>query len=85
MMVIIKKIDDLGRISIPKDIRRSLRWMGGDEIEVIPKDDGTVLLRSHSRVSSERLEILRNEWNDDPDVQEKILELIELIETKEEK
>ena len=83
-MVVIKKIDDIGRISIPKDIRRALRWMGGDEIEIIPKDDGTLLLRSHQHVSSERLEILKNEWNDDPDVQEKILELIELIESKEE-
>lgn len=33
-MVIIRKIDDTGRIAIPKDIRRSLRWMGGDEIEL---------------------------------------------------
>ena len=29
-MKIIKKIDDLGRIAIPKEIRRALRWMGGD-------------------------------------------------------
>lgn len=82
-MVIIKKIDDLGRISIPKDIRRALRWMGGDQIEIIPKDDGSVLLRSHARVSSERLEILKNEWNDEPEIQEKIAELMELIIEKE--
>lgn len=31
----IKTMDDVGRIAIPKDLRRSLRWMGGDEIEII--------------------------------------------------
>ena len=36
-MIIIKKIDDIGRIAIPRDVRRALRWMGGDEIEIIPK------------------------------------------------
>lgn len=34
-MYTIKKIDDLGRLSIPRDLRRTLRWMGGDEIEII--------------------------------------------------
>ena len=44
-MVIIKKIDDIGRIAIPRDVRRALRWMGGDEIEIIPKDNGELVLR----------------------------------------
>ena len=49
-MNVVKKIDDIGRIAIPKDLRRSLRWMGGDEIEIIPNDDGTVLLKKHEMI-----------------------------------
>ena len=41
-MKIIKKIDDLGRIAIPKEIRRALRWMGGDEIEISLNDDRSI-------------------------------------------
>ena len=81
-MVIIKKIDDIGRIAIPKDVRRSLRWMGGDEIEIIPKEDGTIVLRAHAQDTIKRLEELRNEC-DDVEIQNKFLELIEFIETKE--
>lgn len=82
-MVIIKKIDDIGRIAIPKDVRRSLRWMGGDEIEIIPQENGTIVLKAHARDTVKRLEDLRNEWADDTEVQDKFLELIEMIETKE--
>ena len=46
-MVLTRKIDDIGRIAIPKDLRRSLRWMGGDEIEIVPKDNGEIILRKH--------------------------------------
>ena len=81
-MVIIKKMDDIGRIAIPKDVRRSLRWMGGDEIEIIQKEDGTIVLRAHARDTIKRLEELRNEC-DDVEIQDKFLELIEFIETKE--
>lgn len=41
----IKTMDDVGRIAIPKDLRRSLRWMGGDEIEIIDNQDGSITLR----------------------------------------
>ena len=54
-MKIVKKIDDIGRIAIPKDLRRSLRWMGGDEIDIIPKDDGTIVLRKSRHDFSEQL------------------------------
>ena len=81
-MVIIKKIDDIGRIAIPKDVRRSLRWMGGDEIEIIPQDNGTIVLRPHARDIYRELSDLRTVCGDDPEIQEKFLELIELIQTK---
>lgn len=83
-MVIIKKIDDIGRIAIPKDVRRSLRWMGGDEIEIIPKEDGTIVLRAHVRDTVKRLQELEADWVGDEEVEQKFMDLIELIENKTE-
>lgn len=42
----IKKIDDLGRIAIPKEIRRALRLMGGDSIEII-QENNTIILKKY--------------------------------------
>lgn len=83
-MTVIKKIDDIGRIAIPKDIRRSLRWMGGDEIEVILNEDGSLTLRKHTRDTAKRLTEMAVEWADDDDVKSRFLELIELIQNKTE-
>lgn len=83
-MKISKKIDDIGRIAIPKDVRRALRWMGGDEIEIIPNDDGSVTLRKAERDTIQRLHELEADWLGDEEVEQKFLDLIELIESKTE-
>lgn len=83
-MSAIRKIDDIGRIAIPKDVRRSLRWMGGDEIEIIPKEDGTILLRKHENNTAQSLRALLAEWKNDSVVEQHFLDLIELIESKTE-
>ena len=83
-MTIIKKIDDIGRIAIPRDIRRALRWMGGDEIEIIPKDNGELVLRKRQIDTIPVLNELRQDWQDDLDVDEQFEELIKLIESKTE-
>ena len=82
-MVIIKKIDDIGRISIPKDVRRELRWMGGDEIEVIVQKDNTILLRKHENDTAQVLESLSTEWKDDVTISQQFLDLIEQIKEKQ--
>ena len=81
-MSTIRKIDDVGRISLPKDLRRSLRWMGGDEIEIIPRDDETVVLRKAQGDAAARLASLRDEWSDDEEIQQQFIKLIELINNK---
>lgn len=81
-MNVVKKMDDIGRIVIPQDLRRSLRWMGGDEIEIILNDDGTVLLRKHENDTAKRLEAMKQEWSNDIDVEQQFTELIKLIESK---
>lgn len=44
---IIRKIDDLGRIVIPKEIRKKLKLREGDNLEIYVKDDGDILLRKY--------------------------------------
>lgn len=83
-MNVVKKIDDIGRIAIPKDLRRSLRWMGGDEIEIIPNEDGSILLRKHEDDTAKRLKELSAGWSEDADIERRFLELIDLIESKTE-
>ncbi len=81
-MSIIRKIDDVGRISLPKDLRRSLRWMGGDEIEIIPREDESIILRKLENNTCARLNAIKEEWSDDEEIQQHFLELIELINKK---
>ena len=75
-------MDDIGRIVIPRDLRNSLRWMGGDEIEIILNNDNTILLRRYQNNTAEQLKELSSEWKDDPEVKQKFLDLISLIESK---
>lgn len=82
-MKIIKKIDDVGRIAIPKDIRRALRWMGGDEIEIQIQEEGTVLLKKHEDYDDvARLFELKRAWAGDAEIDNAFNELISLIEDK---
>ena len=37
---IIRRIDDLGRLVVPKDVRRMLRIREGDQFEIFWEDDG---------------------------------------------
>ena len=89
-MTVIKKIDDIGRIAIPKDIRRSLRWMGGDEIEIISNDDGSLTLRKHARDTAKRLKEMMDivlypmTVHQGNVIESRFLELIELIQNKTE-
>ena len=45
---IVRRVDDLGRIVIPKEIRRSLRIREGDPLEIYTEKDGGVIFRKYS-------------------------------------
>ncbi|MBX6350227.1 MAG: stage V sporulation protein T [Clostridia bacterium] len=45
---IVRRIDDLGRIVIPKEIRRTLRIREGDPLEIFVDRDGEVILKKYS-------------------------------------
>ena len=45
---IVRRVDDLGRIVIPKEIRRTLRIREGDPLEIYTERDGGVIFRKYS-------------------------------------
>ncbi len=45
---IVRRIDDLGRIVIPKEIRRTLRIREGDPLEIFIQNGGEITLKKHS-------------------------------------
>lgn len=45
---IIRRIDDLGRIVIPKEIRRSLKIKEGDELELFTEKDGVICFKKYT-------------------------------------
>ena len=44
---IVRYLDELGRIVIPKEIRRSLGLKEGDGLEMFISEDGELILRPH--------------------------------------
>ena len=47
---IVRRIDDLGRIVIPKEIRRTMRIREGDPMEIFTSREGEILLKKYSPV-----------------------------------
>ncbi len=47
---IVRRIDELGRIVIPKEIRRTLRIQESDPLEIYMGDDGSIQLKKYSSV-----------------------------------
>ena len=47
---IVRRIDDLGRIVIPKEIRRTLRIREGDPLEIYTDHEGGIVLKKYSPI-----------------------------------
>jgi AbrB family transcriptional regulator (stage V sporulation protein T) len=47
---IVRRIDDLGRIVIPKEIRRSFRIREGDPLEIFTDAEGEVIFKKYSPI-----------------------------------
>ncbi len=45
---IVRRIDDLGRVVIPKEIRRTLRIREGEPLEIFTDRDGEVIFKKYS-------------------------------------
>ena len=81
-MTITKKMDSIGRIVIPKDLRRTLNWGEGDEIEINLNPDGTILSRKYEDDTAEKLKAISLNWSNDEEVQQRFNQLMSLIESK---
>lgn len=64
---IIRRIDELGRIVIPKELRRTLHITAGDPIEIFTADDGVIALRKYEPTDSviSYLDLLEELINDE--------------------
>lgn len=47
---IVRRIDDLGRVVIPKEIRKTLRIREGDPLEIFTDREGEVILKKYSPI-----------------------------------
>ena len=47
---VIRRLDDLGRIVIPKEIRRTFRIREGDPMEIFTNRNGEIILKKYSPI-----------------------------------
>ena len=57
---IVRRIDDLGRIVIPKDIRRAIGIREGEPLEIFIEGEDTVCFRKYKNNLSDAVEHLRD-------------------------
>lgn len=55
---IIRRIDDIGRIVIPKEIRRAMRIKEGDALEIFTTSNGEIVLKSIEPNKMQEIEVL---------------------------
>mgnify|MGYP006313718565 CR=1 FL=1 len=55
---IVRRIDELGRVVIPKEIRKQMRINDGDPLEIFLSDDGAVCFKPYQETPLTNEEIL---------------------------
>ena len=55
---IVRRIDDLGRVVIPKEIRRTLRIKEGTPLEIFTDREGEIILKKYGKTNLYSREIL---------------------------
>lgn len=61
MTTMVRNLDDLGRIVIPKEMRTQLDLVSGTPIEIIGVEDGVLLRKKQGEPLAERVRRLREE------------------------
>lgn len=59
---IVRRIDDLGRVVIPKEIRRTMRIREGDPLEIYTDNNGEVIFKKYSQIGE--LSLFINQYAD---------------------
>ncbi len=47
---IVRRVDDLGRVVVPKEIRKTLKIREGDPVEIYTDSEGDIILRKYSPI-----------------------------------
>ena len=58
---IIRRVDDLGRVVIPKDIRRTIGIREGEPLEIFIEGEDTVCFRRYKNNLNDAIEHLRDQ------------------------
>lgn len=56
---IIRRIDDLGRVVIPKEIRRAMKIREGDPLEIYTDSNNTVCFRKYSPIGEADMDTIK--------------------------
>ena len=70
---IVRRIDDLGRVVIPKEIRRSMNIREGDPLEIYTTQEGGVLFLPQLETDNQIARLIENE--DVPPLAKDLLQL----------
>ena len=73
---IIRRVDDLGRVAVPKELRQNLGIKEGTPMEIMVDDEGSIILKKHKEqeVSLEEAVKKIQETLDSPELKSEIPE-----------
>ena len=75
---VVRRIDDLGRIVIPKEIRKTLRIKEGTPLEIFTEKEGDIILKKYSPIGE-----LQNFSTEYVDCLSKVTNYISLVTDKD--
>lgn len=67
---IVRRVDDLGRVIIPKEIRRTCHIKEGDPLEIFIDEEGGVIFKLYQSTPWRALEDIAEEMRDSDDFHE---------------
>jgi AbrB family transcriptional regulator (stage V sporulation protein T) len=50
---IVRRVDDLGRVVVPKELRRKLKWRSGAPVEIFTAPDGIICLKKYTSMGED--------------------------------
>lgn len=83
MAYIVRRLDDLGRVVIPMEMRRQLGWAPGTPLDIVPTENGVIVRMSDAGQPADharRLRALMMDTGADPDLLELADELVSRLE-----
>lgn len=83
MAYMVRKLDDFGRIVVPKEMRRQLGWDPGTPLDIVPMENGVIVRMADAVLPADyarRLRALMMDTGADPDLLELADELVSRLE-----